>query len=152
MSQQQIAPFHLIGISVRTSNDPGKADVDIPALWSRFMTEGVKDKIQHRVEEALYCVYTNYEGDHTQPYTTFLGCRVANLEITPEGLEGLAIDGGRYEIVTAKGNILEGMVFNAWLSIWNTALPRNYKADFEVYDEKAADLTKAEVSIYIGVQ
>lgn len=41
MSTQTIRKFNVIGISVRTTNENGQAGQDIPALWNKFVTEGI---------------------------------------------------------------------------------------------------------------
>jgi len=60
----------IVGLSVRTSNAPGKADKDIPKLWDKFMAENITTQIPNKTDETIYAIYTDYEGDHTKPYTT----------------------------------------------------------------------------------
>lgn len=69
--------INIVGISVRTSNNNGEAGRDIPALWNKFLVEGISEKILNKVDETIYCLYTDYEKDHTTPYTTILGCAVS---------------------------------------------------------------------------
>ncbi len=151
MSNLSMEPFALVGISMKTSNAEGKAVQDIPQLWNRFMTEGIAAKIPNKIEEAVFCVYTDYEGDHSMPYSVILGCKVANLEEIPEGMIGKPIPGGNYEKRTAKGNLKEGALVEAWHKIWNEDLPRVYTADFEVYGGKTQNPLDAEVDIFIAV-
>ena len=86
MSNQKIQQFSVIGISVRTTNENGQASQDIPALWNKFMTEGIPEQIPNKIENSIYCIYTDYEKDHTKPYTTILGCKVENLQNIPIGM------------------------------------------------------------------
>jgi predicted transcriptional regulator YdeE len=151
MNTTTIPQFHFIGISVRTTNEPGHADKDIPALWNKFITEGIAGKIPDKTDASIYCIYTDYEGDHTKPYTTILGCKVEHLDTIPEGMIAKTIESANYIPFTAKGNILQGAVFNEWTKIWNTDLPRTYTADFEIYGEKAQNFEDAEVDIFIAV-
>lgn len=147
-----IQPFYVIGISVRTTNENEQAVKDIPALWARFFEEKIAEKIPGKTDASLYCIYTDYEKDHTKPYTTILGCRVENLDAVPPGMVGKVIEGGNYDLRTAKGNIQEGLVYVEWLRIWDSMLPRTYTADFEVYGEKAKDPHNAEVDIFVAVR
>ena len=71
-----IEPFKIIGISIQTTNENNQASKDIAALWGRFMEENLLTKIPNKACSDIYSLYTSYEGDHTQPYTTILGCRV----------------------------------------------------------------------------
>jgi predicted transcriptional regulator YdeE len=152
MNNQTIQKFSVIGISVRTTNENGQASQDIPALWNKFMTEGVAEQIPNKVDNSIYCIYTEYEKDHTKPYTTILGCKVENLDTIPNGMVGKAFDEATYTKHIAKGNILQGMVFGEWTKIWNSDLDRTFTADFEVYGEKAQNPENAEVDIFVAVK
>lgn len=147
-----IEKFHIIGIAVRTQNIPGKAEADIPQLWTEFMEKNILEQIPNRFDNNIYCIYTDYEGDYTQPYTTVLGCKVNNLDKIPDGLKGYTFETNQYEKFVAKGKMIDGFVYNEWLKIWASDLNRNYKADFEIYDEKARDKESAEVSIFVGIE
>jgi len=151
MTTESIEPFFIIGISVRTSNENGQAGTDIPALWNKFLGNDLGSQIPGKISNSLYCIYTEYELDHTRPYTTVLGCRVTSLTQIPEGMTGLAINGGTYIRRTAKGDLHQGVVFNEWTKIWNAGLPRVFTADFEVYDERSHNPENAEVDIFIAV-
>ena len=146
-----IDTFHIIGISVRTSNENGQAAKDIPALWNRFFTEGISSQIKNKLSEDIYCLYTTYEKDHTKPYTTVLGYKVKDLNAVPEGLTGATVPGKTFEVFTATGKLSEGAVFKEWTKIWNTSLNRAYSGDFEVYGSKSQNPEQAEVDIYIAL-
>ncbi|QGK76286.1 GyrI-like domain-containing protein [Flavobacterium sp. SLB02] len=147
-----IQKFSVIGISVRTTNENGKSGEDIPALWNKFMSEEIQRKIPNKVSEDIFCIYTDYEKDHTKPYTTILGCKVESLDVVPENMIGKTIESANYEELIAKGNLAEGLVYNKWLEIWNSDLDRSFTADFEVYGEKTQNPENAEVDIYIALQ
>ena len=147
-----IQKFSVIGISVRTTNENGKSGEDIPALWNKFMSEGIQRKIPNKVSEDIFCIYTDYEKDHTKPYTTILGCKVESLDVVPENMIGKTIESANYEELIAKGNLAEGIVYNKWLEIWNSDLDRGFTTDFEVYGEKTQNPENAEVDIYIALQ
>ena len=152
MSNQTIQKFSVIGISVRTTNENNQAGQDIPALWNKFITEGISEKIPNKTDSSIYCIYTEYEKDHTKPYTTILGCKVENLDTIPNGMIGKAFEEATYTKHIAKGNILQGMVFGEWAKIWNSDLDRAFTADFEVYGEKAQNPENAEVDIFVAVK
>ncbi len=147
-----VRPFYVIGIAIRTSNEPGKAEKDIPALWDRFLYGGNIEKIPNRVGNDIYCVYTEYEKDHTKPYTIILGCKVSKLNDIPEGFTGRSISGGNCSVFTATGKISEGIVFHEWVKIWNSGISRAYTADFEVYSEKAQNPEDAAIEIFIAMK
>jgi predicted transcriptional regulator YdeE len=151
MQKEIIAPFQIIGISVRTSNQDNKAATDIPVLWNQFISEKILDKIPNKINTEVYSIYTNYEGDHTKPYDTILGCKVSSLESIPSGMIGQAFEGGKVAKFTSKGNLEDNIIYKKWLDIWNTDLDRTFTADFEIYGAKALDRANAEVDIFIAI-
>lgn len=152
MSEQIIEKYNVIGISVRTTNEYGQSAIDIPKLWEKFMVESIIELIPNRMDNSIYCLYTDYEKDHTKPYTTILGCKVEHLSNIPSGMVGKAIETSRYAQFIAKGNLNEGAVFNEWTKIWSSDLNRAYTVDFEIYSEKAQNPFDAEVDIYIALK
>ncbi|MEM9674550.1 MAG: WYL domain-containing protein [Bacteroidota bacterium] len=151
METVKIDPFQIIGIAVRTTNANDQAATDIANLWSKFMTEGVLDQIPNKVDQTVYSLYTDYEGDHTHPYTTVLGCRVASLDTIPEGMVGKSFEGGKYVRTSAKGDLTQGLVVNQWSKIWAADLDRRYTADFEAFGAKARNPQDAEVDFFVAV-
>ena len=151
METETLKEFYVIGISVRTTNENGKAGIDIPELWNKFMSENLIEKIPNKIDNTIYCIYTEYEKDYTKPYTTILGCKVSSIENIPNEMVAKTFENENYRKFTAKGNILQGMVFAEWTKIWNTEIDRKYSADFEVYGEKAQNPENAEVAIYISL-
>ncbi|HCM35492.1 GyrI-like domain-containing protein [Chryseobacterium sp.] len=152
MNNVKVEPFKVIGIAVRTTNENNQAAKDIPVLWEKLMKENVVENIPNKIDNAVYSIYTDYEKDHTKPYTTILGCKVASLDHIPDGMVGKSFDGGDYVKFTTKGNLAENLVINEWIKIWNMDLGRTFTADFEIYGEKAMNPADAEVDILIAVQ
>jgi len=151
MDKVTIKAFKVVGISVRTTNENGQSAKDIGELWNKFMSEGVLDKIPNKIDSTVYSIYTEYESDHTKPYTTILGCKVENTDTVPDGMVAKIFKGGNYTKFTSKGDLTKGVVYEEWVKIWNTNLDRTYTADFEVYGEKAQNSTDAEVAIYVAI-
>ncbi|MFH6997832.1 GyrI-like domain-containing protein [Flavobacterium sp. FlaQc-57] len=147
-----IQKFNIIGVSVRTTNENGQSGQDIPALWNRFISEGIAEKIPNKINNSIYSVYTDYEKDHTKPYTTILGCPVESLDFIPTEMAGVTIEAASYDKFVAKGNLNDGIVINEWIKIWNSDLDRSFTSDFEIYGEKAQDPENAEVDIFIAVK
>lgn len=152
MDKVTIKEFTVIGISVRTTNENGQSAKDIGDLWNKFMTEGISDKIPNKIDGTIYSIYAEYESDHTKPYTTILGCKVANADTIPNGMITKTFKGGNYTKFVSKGDLTKGVVYEEWSKIWNTNLDRLYSADFEVYGEKAQNPTDAEVEIFVATK
>lgn len=152
MQQVTKPAFHLIGISIRTSNEAAKSYGDIAKLWERFVSEDVMKMIPNKVDSEVLSVYTNFESDHTQPYDTVLGCRVSSLETIPEGMQGYSFPETTYSQFIVKGDLTQGAVYDGWLKIWKAPLDRIYSQDFEVYGAKAMDRMAAEVDIFVAIK
>ena len=151
MEKLKVNGFQVIGISVRTSNLNGQAKNDIGQLWNRFMSENLMEKIPNIVDESIFALYTDYEGDHTEPYTAVLGYKVSSLATVPEGMKGVKINDAEYTKLVAKGDLTEDAVVNEWLKVWNMDIDRTYATDFEVYGEKAQNPKNGEADIFVGV-
>lgn len=151
MQTVKIKPFSIIGISIRTSNQNGRATKEIAELWQQFIAEKILSKIPNKVDDIIYALYTDYDGDHTQPYTALLGCKVTSLNLIPEGMVGKSFMGGNYVKTTAKGNLMSGLIVDHWSTIFKMELDRTYLADFETFGEKAQNPADAEIDFYVGV-
>lgn len=145
--------FTLIGIRHlgKTTNANGQSSIDGGNLWQKFEKEGYAARIPAKVEDAVYAVYFDYEGDHTGPFAYFIGCRVQTGTVAPEGMVKLEVPSGDFALVKAKGKMPDCMV-NTWKEIWASEIPRAYGKDYEVYGVKSRDWNNAEVDIYLSVQ
>ncbi|MBX3254491.1 MAG: effector binding domain-containing protein [Chitinophagaceae bacterium] len=141
----------IAGLAIRTTNENGQSATDIPALWQRFFAEDIMNKLPGKIDNTIYCLYTDYEKDHTRPYTTLLGCRVHE-EVNEPGITTKAFTGDKYQVFIAKGAIEDGIVFNEWLKIWNAGIDRLYTTDIEIYGKKAKDKLNAEIPILVAVK
>lgn len=151
MEKVNVAPFQVIGISVRTTNQDNQGAEDIGELFNKFLSENLITKIPNRVDNDIYSIYTEYESDHTGHYTTLLGCKVSSLTNIPQGMVGKSFKRGTYTTFVAKGDLSKGIVAKEWIKIWKSGIRRAYSADFEIYGEKAQNPKDAEVPIYIAI-
>lgn len=145
-----INKFYVVGISIRTTNEHQQSAIDIPKLWERFFSENISQKINNKIDERLYCIYTDYEKDFTKPYTTILGYAVQHLNDIPKELTALEIKTNQYAKFSVKGNIQNNIVLEQWNHIWESDIKRKYITDFEVYtfNESAED---TQIDIYISI-
>jgi predicted transcriptional regulator YdeE len=145
--------FTLIGIRHpgKTTNENDQSGVDCGNLWQEFDKEQYAAKIPNKIGDEVYAVYFDYEGDHTQPFAYFIGCKVRPGADVPEGMVKLEVPAGDYALLRAKGKMPDCMV-NAWKEVWKSDIPRAYGMDFEVYGEKSRDWSNAEVDIYLSVE
>ena len=152
MEKVQLKPRNIIGIAIKTTNENQQSEKDIAQLWKRFWQENIASGISNKMNEDIYCVYTEYEGDFTKPYTTIIGYEVSNLDEIPEMMKGITIEGGNYMQLTVKGNPEEGIVVQGWSQIWQSNLQRTYQADFEVYSARTDNQDNMEIDIFVSVE
>ena len=150
MTTATLGAFHIIGISVRTTNVNNKALKDIGELFGNFVGQNIMEKIPNKMAEDIYCVYTDYESDFNGAYTAIVGCKVSSLNDIPTGLIAKAIPDSKYQVYRSTGK-LSVSLSKTWEGIWNTDLNRRYSADFDIYGEKAIDYENAEVDTYVAI-
>lgn len=144
--------FRVVGLTIRTTNEEGRAAEDINTLWTRFFEEAVGEAIPAKDGEAIYAVYHSYEGDHTRPYSLTVGCRVRNDDFAlPEGLDDVAVEKGDYMVFAAQGEQPKALL-ETWGAIWKTDLPRNFRTDVEIYGPRFFEDGVHEILVCIGVK
>jgi predicted transcriptional regulator YdeE len=150
--------FTVIGIKVRTDNAKEMTgDGLIGKQWQRFFEEGVADKIPNKADTSFVAVYTDYASDHNGEYTFVVGAKVTSDTQVPEGMVAVKIPAGSYAVFTSEKGPVQEIAAKTWTRIW--ALPKSeaggdraYKADFEVYDQRAMDPQNAQVDVYVGIK
>jgi predicted transcriptional regulator YdeE len=141
--------FFVAGIAVKTTNKDGQSQKDIGDMWTKFTTENLALQIEGKLSEDIYCVYTDYESDHTGWYTAVLGCRVTDHDISSSFFTAL-IPSGNYHIYKPEGKFPES-VSNTWRQIWQTDINRKYSTDFDRYKAGSKSFEETEVEVYLAV-
>ena len=151
MESVKVPEFKLVGIELKdkTTNQDGQSNIDCGNLWQRFEKEGIFNQIPDKKENKVYAVYFDYEGDHSGPFSYFIGCNVDPQASVPDGLKSIQVPAQEYQKVTAKGK-MPNCIAETWKDIWDSEMKRSYTYDFEVYDERSADWENAEVDIFIA--
>jgi CubicO group peptidase (beta-lactamase class C family)/predicted transcriptional regulator YdeE len=150
--------FTMIGIAVRTSNAKEMTpDGVIGKQWMRIFQEGVLGKIPNKADASILAVYTDYASDHNGEYTYLLGARVTSDAQVPEGMVAKKIPGGKFAVFTSDKGPAPQVVPAIWMKI--NSLPQNavggdrfYRADYEIYDERARDPQNLQVDVYVGIK
>lgn len=144
--------FTLVGIDCTTCNKDGKAAEDINALWLRFFEDAIGDKIPGRTGDSIYAAYTDYQGDHTQPYRVIIGCEVQHNSPPPGGLVQHFIPPSRYAVFPSIGEQPASLI-RTWERIWDmSALPRSFKTDYELYGPRFFEPGLHEIMVHIALE
>lgn len=149
----------LVGITARTSNQAefNPETAKIGSTIQKYISEALYNKISSRKKPGTtYCVYTEYETDHTGSYTYFIGEEVELNAEVPEGFKAITIDTQFYSKFTTAPGTMPNVCIDMWQKIWKKTPEelggkRTYTADFEVYDDRALDPSNTVLDIYIGV-
>ena len=151
----------LMGLSVRTNNarEMNPELSKIAGLWATYLNNQTANSFKHRSAPGVtYSVYTQYDFDEHGEYTYFIGESVDSLDAQDfENFQSHTIPESHYVKLTTEPGAMPAIVIQAWQDIWNMDPSelggnRAYLADFEVYDQKAADPNHSIVDIYIGVK
>ena len=86
-----------------------------------------------------------------------LGARVTKVESVPAGMVAKNVPAGRYAMFTSERGPVQTVVVGMWRRVWVTPKSalggdRTYKADFEVYDQRAQNPADSVVDLYIAVR
>jgi predicted transcriptional regulator YdeE len=154
----QQSGFTVVGIAVRTSNAAQTTpEPPIGKQWERFFKEGVLAAIPNKADADIVALYTEYASDKDGEYTYVLGARVTKVDSVPAGMVAKNVPAGQYAVFTSERGPVQKVVVEMWQRVW--AMPvsalggsRTYKADFEVYDQRAQNPADAIVDLYVGVR
>jgi len=150
--------FTVVGISVRTSNaEQMTPERHIGKQWERLFKEGVLAAIPNKADGNIVALYTEYASDKDGEYTYLLGARVTKVESVPAGMVAKNVLAGRYAVFTSEKGPVQKVVIEMWQKVWATPKSalggdRTYKADFEVYDQRAQNPADSVVDLYVSVR
>lgn len=148
-----IDSFKIIGISIRTTNKENKATKDIGNLWGKFYSENIIAKIQNRISDDIFSVYTDYKNNFQDEYTIIIGVLVPNLDNIPEGMIGREFPTDNFKEFDVNGS-LPGALIDTWREIWHldNELQRKYSYDFELYKKVNPNTKDQIVKIFISLK
>ena len=145
--------FSFIGIAARTTNAKEMSGEGVIAdQWERVMAGGIIEQIPNRADTSVIAMYTDYESDANGEYTFLIGANVTSIDSIPEGIVAKQVPSARYAIFTSESGPVWKVVPETWQMIWSTTASemggeRAFLADFEIYDERAADPQNAVVDV-----
>lgn len=144
----EVDAFDVLGVSIVTDNEKGTDDIN--ALWERFFKDSIGQQILDKVDDTIYAVYSDYEGDHEAPYRLTIGYRVSN-DNTPIDMHRVSVQPQEYAMMSAAGQQPQALI-ETWEAIWSSDIDRSYATDFEVYGPRFFEDSVNEVLIHVGVK
>jgi predicted transcriptional regulator YdeE len=146
----QTAPITIVGISIRTSN--AKAFEEIPLLWKTFFEKQMLARIQDKINDDIYAVYTEYDkvpqtadDIYSLGYIFIIGAAVSRADRLPTTLVNTIVPATKravFPIQPAKPEL----VGTEWQKIWQMQdLQRAFAPDYEHYS------ANGEIDILVSV-
>lgn len=157
----QFPQITLAGISVRTNN---KTELNpeiskIKNVANYYWKNQVAKQLIARLSPGItYAVYTDYASNECGDYTYFIGEKVEPLALQDKlNFNKLIIPTGLYQKFTTEPGKIPDIILSAWKDIWTMSPEilggeRNFTADFEVYDQRAANPNHAIIDIFINLK
>lgn len=147
---EDLAAFDVVGISAKISGHENASE-EINALWERFFKESVGQRVQNRVDDVIYAVYSDYEGDHTKPYRLTIGYKIKGEPNLGQSLAQVQVKAASYAMMSAAGEQPKALI-EAWTAIWQSDLERCFETDFEVYGARFFEEGVHEILVAVGVK
>lgn len=139
------------GICIKTTNEEGKSIKDIANAWKEFFEAGIYNEIENKVNNKTIGLYTDYEGDYTEPYNFLVCTEVDKKSKDAKNRVIKVIPKGKYAKFIINGDVQKS-VGEAWSKIWSMNLKRKYTCDFEEYQNNSNDMNNQEIHIYIAIE
>jgi len=145
--------FVVIGIAARTSNATEMTGKGIIGKqWGGFVQDNLLSQIPNKLDSAIVAIYTDYASDQDGEYTFVIGARVKAGAEAPDGMVVKIVSAGRYAVFVSERGPVGEVVRKTWQRVWAAGIDRVYRADYEVYDERARDPGNAVVEVRVGVK
>ena len=150
--------FYIAGYEIRTNNAREMSGQgEIGKLWQKVMQGNLVAQIPNRTDSALIVVYSGYASDEKGDFNYLLGARVPSVDKLPAGMTYRKLSPGPYAVFVTDQGPLVDVLQAEWKKIW--AMPpeqmggtRAFLTDYEVYDQRSADPSHAQIEIHIGIK
>jgi len=142
----------IVGISMQSENKRGKIIEDIEIMKKRFISEKVAEKVQNRVCDDVFLLFTDYgKKGLLGTYLLTLGYEVTSIDNIPDGFTVKEIPPLYY--VSSVSDKRDDSSFQKWMKLMQKPelYKMNLKANFDVYRDGLDTLSSTEVGNYASV-
>lgn len=146
--------FSFGGIAARTTNEAEMAGEGIISKINHyFFEQHLLEKADHKINNTIIALYTNYESDEKGSYEYALGYEVMKNAILHDEMKKFTIPKQNYIVFTTRRGPLKEVILETWQFIWEWSKnnKRAFGSDFELYDERSIDPQNGQADIYISV-
>ena len=118
-------------------------------IGRNFFQEGILKKIENKVSDTIYAVYTNLENEGKNcdgQYSLIIVAEVNNFDNKPDNMVGTTVPIFKRSVFEVESGKPE-KVGEKWQEIWaNTDLERNFISDYESYGKSG------KIEIFVGIK
>ncbi|MGE8081462.1 AraC family transcriptional regulator [Peribacillus loiseleuriae] len=152
--------FHIIGYELKTKNEDGQNNKDIPEFWQQYMQNKLGCKIPNPIHKNVELgICTNFSPE-TGEFVYVIGMEVVKGTQAPEGMVCKSFPEMEYAVFTTpKSNdeSFSSSIQSTWNYIFTEWFPQsgyehNGTVEFELYDERCYGSDNKEMDIYIPVK
>jgi AraC family transcriptional regulator len=151
--------FHIIGFELKTRNQDGQNNKDIPQFWQQYIQQKLGCQIPNPInkyEELGIC--TNFNPE-TGEFVYVIGMVVPEGTEAPEGMVYMSFPEQEYAVFTTPKSDDQSFtpsIQSTWNAIFTEWFPQSgYEhagtVEFELYDERCHGSENKEMDIYIPV-
>lgn len=150
---ERLPAFSVVGLSRMIEKGNEEAAEEINQLWQDFFEARVAQNLDARMDDVIYAVYSEYQGDYTKPYRLTIGYRMKDQwdGVLPEMLRTVQVKEADYAMMSAAGEQPKALI-EAWQAVWQSDLDRLYQTDFEVYGPRFFEEGVHEVLLAVGIR
>lgn len=146
---EKLPAFSVVGLSAKIAGAETAAE-EINILWEQFFKQSIGQMVDNRVDDVIYAVYSDYEGDHTKPYRLTVGYKIKGDPILKDHLTHVEVKEANYAMMSAAGEQPKAL-FETWTAVWQSDLDRRFETDFEVYGQRFFEAGVHEVLVAVGI-
>lgn len=139
--------FQITGYKISTTRKDNQEAKDILDAWTKFMSEKVGEKIQHKVYPSLHMVYFNYvnpENLEERQYDMLMGYITENNSVQQDvNLTTIQIPAQDYEYVKVTGELPKNLIaeWDKVNAMNKEECNRAFGYDMDMYSEDMSEVT-----------
>ncbi|MFD1019888.1 AraC family transcriptional regulator [Thalassobacillus hwangdonensis] len=152
--------FHLIGYGLKTKNQDGQNNQDIPEFWQQYINNQLGLNIPKPLNKNVELGVCTDFSPETGEFVYVIGMEVKEGTDTPEGMVYKSFPELDYAVFTtpeADEESFPSTIQSTWNYIFTEWFPQSsYEhrgtLDFELYDERCYGTENKQMDIYIPIQ
>jgi AraC family transcriptional regulator len=152
--------FHIIGYELKTKNEDGQNNKDIPEFWQQYIQNKLGSKIPNPIHKNVELgICTNFNPE-TGEFVYVIGMEVKKGTQVPDGMVYKSFHELEYAVFTTpKSNerSFTSSIQSTWNYIFTEWFPQSSyehygSVEFELYDQRCYGSENKEMDIYIPVK